>query len=153
MLPLCFLNTDHRTHALLQDSGEKVKINVDIKLFSPCTKRPVFHPVCSLVLVLVLLTIRQGGAGADLAVSVQPLLHHLGDQGVVAAAGALLHGHQHASFSHAAVQPFPQQLLLLLLVSILRSRQAFGTLLLQAGAHLPQCVLLTRGVLGKPTGL
>lgn len=71
----------------------------------------------SLVFVLLFLAVGQRGTGADLAVSVQPLLHHLGDQGVVAAAGAFLHGSQHASFCHTAVQPFPQQLLLLLLVS------------------------------------
>lgn len=139
MLQLCFHNTDHGTHALLQDSGEKVKINVDIKVLSPSAQS---IPVCSLVLVLLFLPIRQRGTGADLAVSVQPLLHHLGDQGVVAATGALLHGHQHASFSHAAVQPFPQQLLLLLLVSVLR-RNGFLPLLLQTSALV--CVRIPQG--------
>lgn len=72
-----------------------------------------------IVVVLVLLAVRQGRAGPDLAVAVQPLLHHLGDQRVVAPAGALLHGHQDPSLGHAAVQPLPQQLLLLLLVAYL----------------------------------
>lgn len=80
----------------------------------------LYLPLVSLVFVLLFLAVGQRRAGADLAVSIQPLFHHLGDQGVVAAAGALLHGGQHASLRHAAVQPFPQQLLLLLLVSHLR---------------------------------
>lgn len=75
------------------------------------------------VVVLVLLAVRQGRAGPDLAVAVQPLLHHLGDQRVVAPAGALLHGHQNPSLGHAAVQPLPQQLLLLLLVAYLWGTQ------------------------------
>lgn len=71
----------------------------------------------SLIFIVLLLAVRKRGAGADLAVSVQPFLHHLGDQGVVTAAGALLHGDQEASVCHAAVQPLPQELLLLLVIS------------------------------------
>ncbi|KAG9346079.1 hypothetical protein JZ751_007897 [Albula glossodonta] len=81
--------------------------------------RPV--PLSSLVLsslvlvILILLSVRQGCAGPDLPVAIQPLLHHLGDQGVVPPPGALLQCHQHPAVRHAAVQPLPQQLLLLLL--------------------------------------
>ncbi|TNN63328.1 hypothetical protein EYF80_026430 [Liparis tanakae] len=62
------------------------------------------------------------GAGADLPVAVQPLLHHLGDERVAAAAGAFLERHQDAALRHAAVQPLPQQLLLLLLIPHLKEQ-------------------------------
>lgn len=39
------------------------------------------------------------------------------DQGVVPPPRALLHGDEHAALRHAAVQPLPEQLLLLLLVA------------------------------------
>lgn len=82
----------------------------------------------SLIFIVVLLTVRERGAGVDLAVSVQPLLHHLGDQGVVTVAGALLHCDEEASIRHAAVQPLPQQLLLLLLVPhLLESKPHWNT--------------------------
>lgn len=88
---------------------------------------PADHPppasVLSLVVVVfLLLAVGQRGAGADLPVAVQPLLHHLGDKWVVAAAGAFLKSHQNPALRHAAVQPLPQQLLLLLFITHLKDR-------------------------------
>lgn len=74
------------------------------------------------IIVLLLLAVGQRGAGADLPVAVQPLLHHLSDERVVAAAGAFLQCHQNAAFCHAAVQPLSKELLLLLFVSHLKGR-------------------------------
>jgi len=75
------------------------------------------------IVVLLLLAVGQRGAGADLPVAVQPLLHHLGDERVAAAAGALLKRHQNPALRHAAVQPLAQQLLLLLLIPHLKETQ------------------------------
>lgn len=89
------------------------------------TSRPPPLPtsVLSLIVVVFLLfAIRQRGTGADLPVAVQPLLHHLGDKRVVAAAGALLKSHQDSTLRHTAVQPLPQQLLLLLFITHLQDR-------------------------------
>lgn len=111
-----------------------------------------------IVVILVLLAVGQGRAGPDLAVAVEPLLHHLGDQRVVAAAGALLHGHQDPSLCHAAVQPLPQQLLLLLLVAYLWGTQNTGNEASQRPGAIPApsavCwILLIWPVLGiTPTG-
>lgn len=77
--------------------------------------------LCSLVFVVfVFLAVRQGRARPDLPVAVQPLLDHVRDQGVAAPPRAFLHGDQHATLGHAAVQPLTQQPLLLLLVAQLQ---------------------------------
>lgn len=90
---------------------------------------PSSASVSSLVVVLLLLfAVGQRRAGADLPVAVQPLLHHLRDERVVAAAGALLKGHQDPTLRHAAVQPLPQQPLLLLLITHLERRRCVRTL-------------------------
>lgn len=68
-------------------------------------------------IIFVFLSIRQGCTGPDLPVAVKPLLHHLRDQGVTPPPSALLHGHENAPLRHTAVQPLPEQLLLLLLVT------------------------------------
>lgn len=75
------------------------------------------------VVVFLLLAVGQRGAGADLPVAVQPLLHHLSDERVVAAAGAFLKRNQNAALCHAAVQPLPQELLLLLFITHLKDRR------------------------------
>lgn len=90
-----------------------------------------------IVVILVLLAVGQGRAGPDLAVAVEPLLHHLGDQRVVAPAGALLHGHENSSLRHAAVQPLPQQLLLLLLVAYLWGTENTGNEASQTPSAIP----------------
>lgn len=93
---------------------------------SPAPRRqPPSASASSLLVVVVflLLAVGQRGAGADLPVAVQPLLHHLGDERVVAAAGAFLESDQNATFCHTAVQPLPQELLLLLLITHLKDRR------------------------------
>lgn len=81
-------------------------------------------PVLSLVVIVFLLfAVRQRCARPDLPVPVQPLLHHLRDEWVVAAARAFLKSHQDATVGHATVQPFAQQLLLLLFITHLKEKQ------------------------------
>lgn len=84
----------------------------------PPTRPPPCASVLSLIIIVFLLfTIRQRGAGSDLPVAVQPLLHHLGDEWVVAVAGAFLKSHQNAALCHTAVHPLSQQLLLLFFIT------------------------------------
>lgn len=59
-------------------------------------------------IVVVFLSVGQGGTRPDLSVAVEPLLHHVRDQRVVAPPRALLQGHQHAALGHTAVQPLPE---------------------------------------------
>ena len=80
------------------------------------------HP-SFIIITLVFLAIRKGSTRADLSVAIKPLLHHLGDQRMVAPARALLHGHQDPSFCHTAVQPLPKQLFLLFLVTYLQGER------------------------------
>lgn len=68
-------------------------------------------------IIFVFLSIRQGCTGPDLPVAVKPFLHHLRDQGVISPPRALLHGHENTPLGHTAVQPLPEQLLLLFLVT------------------------------------
>lgn len=91
----------------------------------PADSQPPSTSASSLLVVVVflLLAVGQRGAGADLAVAVQPLLHHLSDERVVAAAGAFLKRNQNAALCHAAVQPLPQELLLLLFITHLKDRR------------------------------
>lgn len=94
------------------------------KSCSPQTTSPSSASVLSLVVIVFLLfAIRQRGTGADLPVAIQPLLHHLGDKWVVAAAGAFLKSHQDPALRHTAVQPLSQQLLLLLFITHLKEKQ------------------------------
>lgn len=94
------------------------------KSCSPRTTSPSSASVLSLVFIVFLLfAVRQRGTGADLPVAIQPLLHHLGDEWVVAAAGAFLKSHQDPALRHTAVQPLPQQLLLLLFITHLKEKQ------------------------------
>lgn len=88
------------------------------------TKPPPRASVLSLIIVVFFLfAIRQRSAGSDLPVAIQPLLHHLGDEWVVAVAGAFLKSHQNAALCHTAVHPLPQQLLLLLFITHLMDKR------------------------------
>lgn len=90
----------------------------------PADLLPAPASVLSLVvIVLLLFAVGQGRAGADLPVAIQPLLHHLGDERMVAAAGAFLKSHQDSAIRHTAVQPLPQELLLLLFITHLKERE------------------------------
>lgn len=91
---------------------------------SPAPTPPPRASVLSLIIIVFLLfTIRQRSTGSDLPVAIQPLLHHLGDERVVAVAGAFLKSHQNAALCHAAVHPLPQQLLLLLFITHLMDKR------------------------------
>lgn len=80
-----------------------------------------FPPAGSLVLVVLLvLAVRERGTREHLPVSVQPLLQHLRDERVMSASAALLQRHQRPAVCHAAVQPLPEQTLLLLLTAHLK---------------------------------
>lgn len=90
------------------------------------------------VVVFLLLPVGQRGAGPDLPVAVQPLLHHLSDQRVVPAPRALLQGHEDAPVCHAAVQPLPQQLLLLLFITHFLRREEVDVQQLPLTVHQRQ---------------
>lgn len=68
-------------------------------------------------IIFVFLSIRQGCTRPDLSVAVKPFFYHLRDQGVISPPRALLHGHENAPLSHAAVQPLPEQFFLLFLIT------------------------------------
>lgn len=82
----------------------------------PSADSPSPEMTSLIIVFFFLFAVRQRGAGSDLPVAVQPLLHHLRDERVVAPSGAFLEGYQDAALRHAAVQPLPQQFLLLLFV-------------------------------------
>lgn len=68
-------------------------------------------------IIFVFLPIRQGCTRPDLSVAVKPFFYHLRDQRVISPPRALLHGHENSSLSHTAVQPLPEQLFLLFLIT------------------------------------